>query len=56
MHVHLREGNLDSFLCKEPGNPAINRILYFIGETVFPSSDPEDKIQTGLGKRGEENR
>jgi hypothetical protein len=56
VHVHLRERDLNSFLCKAPGNPAIDRILHFIGEVVFPSSDLEDKIQTGLGKRGEENR
>jgi hypothetical protein len=56
MHIHLREGDLDFFPCKALGNPAIDRILHFIGEAVFPRPDPEDKIQTGLGKFGEENR
>ena len=45
VNIHLGEGDLDTFHSKPLRDPAVDRVLCFIGKIVFPHPDLEDEVQ-----------
>ena len=56
MYIHLGEGNLDPFLCKTLGNPAVDGVFGFIGKVILPHPDFQDEVEARSGKLFEEDR